>query len=423
MRPRISPFATSHRLRHTRVDVGDRSYVRRVTRALPIWILVFSTLSQFTAGCEPTDRSTQPPSQTVRSVQVVPESLSLAVGSDTTLRALALNSNRDEIPGLTPVWVSTSPANAIVDAFGRVTGVSPGAASIMANYGGVSASTRVRVYRAAVYRVEVAPAGLTLEVGDSTALTVAIRDANGRSIAGVIGTWTSGDSSVASVTATGLVRGLKAGTAVVICSAEGRAGSATITVQNAAVNSVIVAPSAVSIHVGGSSILTASALDRRGHLLTGRPFSWASGASNIAWVEGNSDTAAVTGLGAGTVAILVACEGKSGSTLATVGSPVNAPCPPEGASVVAADGVVLGTIVNSRFSTSVFSHLRPSNISIYNALGSYGGYLSRLSPFCPTTNTPPSIFQYNTRLGWFSVNPNLTGKIYNPVFGATCLYP
>ncbi len=79
--------------------------------------------------------------------------------------------------------------------------------------------------------VEISPLATTLLwVGDTARLTATVRDLYGRTIPGVAVAWTSGDESVVTVDAAGLVTAAGEGVAPVLAIAEGLAVSASSTV-------------------------------------------------------------------------------------------------------------------------------------------------------------------------------------------------
>jgi hypothetical protein len=82
-----------------------------------------------------------------------------------------------------------------------------------------------------VASVTVSPAAPTITVGLSAQLTASTLDAAGNALSGRTVTWSSSNSAVASVSATGLVTGIAVGGPVTITAAsEGKSGTAVVTV-------------------------------------------------------------------------------------------------------------------------------------------------------------------------------------------------
>lgn len=89
----------------------------------------------------------------------------------------------------------------------------------------------------------------------------------------------------------------------------------TLDPNRAAVASVVVLPSSMSVGVGASAPLTAEVRDADGTLLTGRKVAWATKDPAIATVSG---AGAVTGVSPGAVQIAATAEGKSAIADVTV---------------------------------------------------------------------------------------------------------
>jgi hypothetical protein len=84
---------------------------------------------------------------------------------------------------------------------------------------------------APVATVAVTPAAATLLVGATTQLAATVRDTAGNELTGRAVTWASTAPAVAGVSATGGVTGMAVGSATIMASAEGKNGTAAITVQ------------------------------------------------------------------------------------------------------------------------------------------------------------------------------------------------
>ena len=76
----------------------------------------------------------------------------------------------------------------------------------------------------------VSPAAVSLTVGQTMQLAAVTKDAAGNVLTGRTVTWTTSNSTVATVLATGLVTGVAAGTATITATSEGVAGTAASTV-------------------------------------------------------------------------------------------------------------------------------------------------------------------------------------------------
>jgi len=157
-------------------------------------------------------------------------------------------------------------------------------------------------------------------VGQTVQLTATPKDASGNPLSGRAVTWSSSDTTVATVSRTGFVTAKGAGTATITATSEGKSGTATITVTSAPVPvaSVTVTPSSASVPVGQTVQLSATPKDANGNPLSGRAVTWSSSDTAIATVNASGR---VTAKAPGSATITAASEGKSGTSAITVPPP------------------------------------------------------------------------------------------------------
>lgn len=151
-------------------------------------------------------------------------------------------------------------------------------------------------------------------IGETTTGTATLKDATGTVITGRTVAWSSSTTSVATVSSTGVVTGVGAGTSVITATSEGKTGSATVTVT-APVASVTVTLAASSIIAGSTTQATAVLKDASGNVLSGRTVTWSSATTSVATVDANG---LVTGVSSGTSVISATSEGKTGTATVTV---------------------------------------------------------------------------------------------------------
>jgi uncharacterized protein YjdB len=172
-----------------------------------------------------------PKRQTASKVIVSPEEETItSLGSSVQFTAIVLDDQDNPIVDPSLTWSTQNPEIAAVDGSGKVTSRALGAALIVAVSGNAADTSTVRV-RQEVATVSVSPARATLAVGDSVRLTATAVDANGVVVEGVGFTWTSSDAPVAAVSTRGTVIGVEQGTSTVTAAADGKTGTATITVD------------------------------------------------------------------------------------------------------------------------------------------------------------------------------------------------
>src|SRR5207248_6857681 len=161
-----------------------------------------------------------------------------------------------------------------------------------------------------VASVTVSPASGSVLVGQTLQLSAAPKDVDGNTLTGRTVTWTSSNTAWATVSSSGVVTGVTAGTATITGTSEGQSGTAVITVTNVPVASVTVSPASGSVPVGQTLQLSATPKDAGGKVLTGRTVTWTSSNTGAATASGSG---VVTGVAAGQVTITATSEGKSGA--------------------------------------------------------------------------------------------------------------
>ena len=255
----------------------------------------------------------------VAQVAVLPTSATASVGGTVQFVAIPLDSTGTALGGRAITWASSNSSVASVDGSGLATGVTAGSATITATSEGHSGSGTLTVSAVTVpvAAVTVSPASASVTAGQTVQLTATPKDANGNALTGRTIAWTSGNTSVATVSSSGLVSGLAAGSATITATSEGKSGTAAITVTavTVPVASVTVSPASASVPAGQTAQLTATPKDSSGNALTGRTIAWASSNTSVATV---SSSGLVRGVVAGSATITATSEGKSGSSAITV---------------------------------------------------------------------------------------------------------
>lgn len=240
----------------------------------------------------------------------------ISVGQATNAIARAYDANGTELTGRTFSFTSGDPATATVSSDGRVKGQSAGSTSVVAAVDGQNGLASVTVQQTVlpVDTVLLSVPTTSLMVGDSAQVSVELRDSTGAVLTGRTIAFTSSNTQVAGVTATGLVRAISGGTATLTASSEGKSASVTFTVSSssstpAPVATVSVALNSASLTVGQGTQATATLRDASGNVLTGRSIAWSSSNTAVATVN---QTGYVTAVGAGSATISAQSEGKIG---------------------------------------------------------------------------------------------------------------
>ncbi|MDE0072552.1 MAG: Ig-like domain-containing protein [Gammaproteobacteria bacterium] len=170
--------------------------------------------------------------QKLGTVAVSPSTGTLeALGDTVRLSAVATDDNGHQVSGTAFMWSSRDTLVVEVDIAGLVTAVGNGTTSVVAVAGEALDEAIISVMQSAA-SVIVAPATDSIAPRDTLRLSAEVMDANGHAVSGARVRWSSSDRSVATVGASGLVRGVTEGTATIKAVAGTAHGSAQITVFN-----------------------------------------------------------------------------------------------------------------------------------------------------------------------------------------------
>jgi uncharacterized protein YjdB len=256
------------------------------------------------------------------SVQVSPPSFSLEEGASATLTCAAKDW-RGALLSTAGSWAASDTTIATVDPNGVVVGHRAGNATATCSISGKSATAAITVTPSPIAFVEVSPGAGTLVVGKSIQLSGVPRDSLGVVVPGHAVQWTSGDTSVATVSPTGTVIARVAGAADVIAVSGGKAGMAKIKVGTTVpvpVATVLLSLDDSSIAAGKFTHATATTLDASGQLLTGRSILWSVGDAHVLSAASvNATKASVTGLAPGITWVMATSEGQSATATVVVG--------------------------------------------------------------------------------------------------------
>ncbi len=237
----------------------------------------------------------------VTGVSLSKTSLTMTEGDTQTLTATITPSNASN---KNVTWTSSNSTVASVDASGNVTALKAGTATITVRTsdGGYTSQCSITV-NAKVYPVtgiSLSKTSLTMTEGDTQTLTATITPSNA-SNKNV--TWTSSNSSVASVDANGNVTALKAGTSTITVRTNdgGYTSQCSITVNAKVypVTGVSLSKTSLTMTEGDTQTLTATITPSNA---SNKSVSWTSSNSTVASVDANGK---VTALKAGTATITV----------------------------------------------------------------------------------------------------------------------
>lgn len=265
-------------------------------------------------------------SATLLSISITPNySVTLSKGMTQQLNATGNYSDGTQSDITASVtWSSSLPAVAMVSSSGLVAAISIGYASITAVVGSTSADTSIYVNNAAPKSIKVTPESPSLSLGLQKQLTATatMTDSTTQDVT-TLATWSSSNTTVATVNANGVVKLLKQGSVTVTATyynsytGSSLSGTTTITVGPASIQTIKIQPSNPMVANGGTQQFTVSAVYSDGSTQdVTSTAAWSSGNTVVASIS-NAGLATVVGTGSGTSVITAMYNSLSGTTTLT----------------------------------------------------------------------------------------------------------
>ena len=265
------------------------------------------------------------PDTAVRFLSLVPAD-SIILGGDTlAISAAGLGATDQRIAPLYIGWTSrdTSVANVISTgpSTGRVTGklLERSVWIVGRTFNGVADSVNLRV-ALKVGSVVLAADTIHVIAGAVATTSARVLDALGAVLDRPVA-FVSLDTNVARVTSAvavpplAQVLGIRAGTTKLVASSGGRADTAVIVVDPAAVALVRVIPDSIALNPGDSARFSVVALSAAGDTLTGRAVAWATADPKLITI---SAAGTITAVAVGRVAVIATVDGVVGTAYVNV---------------------------------------------------------------------------------------------------------
>jgi hypothetical protein len=186
-------------------------------------------------------------------------------------------------------------------------------------------SSADQIPSAAIGRITIEPATLSIVAGADAPLDVRLEDHDGNPVDGQSVVWVSSDTTVVTVDSAGVVKAVKPGKANVIAIAGTQSAQAVVEVAAKAAPkkpAISVSPASASVVVTKTVTLAASVTDTLGKKISSPSITWSSDKPGVATV---SSSGVVTGVAAGTAKITAVSSGVSASATITFTPP---PTPP-----------------------------------------------------------------------------------------------
>jgi uncharacterized protein YjdB len=203
-----------------------------------------------------------PPPVTLSLIQVTPSSTSIAVGATQQFAATGVYSDGSTADITSTVnWVSSSPSVATITASGGLaTAVSAGSSSITASLSGITSNAATLTVTKAVTAIAITPNPASVAVGASLQFTLTATYSDGTTGPVTTGvSWSVGNTSFATISATGLATGVASGSTTVTATFGSLTNTVTLSVNAKAAKSIAITPDPGSFAMGATQQFTATA--------------------------------------------------------------------------------------------------------------------------------------------------------------------
>jgi hypothetical protein len=257
---------------------------------------------------------------TLKSLAVTPANPSCASGLTQQLMATGTytdGSTQNLTSSVT--WSSSNKSVATIAVGGLATGVGTGTATVQATSGAITASTTLTVSAAALASIAVTPANPSIALGLTQQFTAigTYTDGSTQNLTKSV-TWTTQNTTVTTISPSGLAFGLVTGSATIQAASGSIKGTTTLIVSTAELSSIAVTPSIPTIAQGITQQFTATGTYSDG--------STQDVTSSVAWSSSNTTVATIasgglaTGVTSGPATIQAAYKSITGTTTLTVSS-------------------------------------------------------------------------------------------------------
>ena len=292
--------------------------------------VVTATYQSYSKSCTVT--VTKKPVTYTYALEVKLADSSINVGENTSATASYItytNGTRTSAKDVTSsaTWSSSNPAVASVSG-GSVTAKATGSATITAAYNGYSATATVTVEEDITYDYQLSPTSTNVVNGRTTKMTVIRRtftngsQTNGEDYSSNF-TWTSSNTSVATVGSYGVITGVGTGTATITAKYGGTTLTGTVTVTPNYTYELVLNKTSIDMGKGRKETLVATYKTYADGVLESSndvtsSATWSSSSSSVAGVSGGT----ITGNGIGSATITATYKGKSATcSVKVTGSP------------------------------------------------------------------------------------------------------
>ena len=255
---------------------------------------------------------------TLQSIGISPQNATVAAGLTEQFSASENYSDGSSKPLSGATWTTSDATVATVNSTGLVTTIKQGAIMVTATFGAVTGTAPLTVGPPTLKSISVSPQISTVAAGFTQQFkaTGNYSDGSSNGLSGV--TWTTSDTTVATINAAGLVTTLKQGLVTVTATSGNVTGTAPLTVDPPALKSISVSPQNATVAAGLTQQFTATGTYSDGSSSVVSGVAWTTSDKTLATV---SATGIVTTLKQGSLTVTATSGSVIGSAPFAVGPP------------------------------------------------------------------------------------------------------
>jgi uncharacterized protein YjdB len=265
-----------------------------------------------------------PPVKTLTSIAVTPAAPSITAGATQQFTATGTYSDNSTANITSSVtWTSGTTSVATINAAGLATAVSAGSSTITATLSGISSNAATLTVTKTVTAIAITPSPASLAVGATQQFRVTATYSDGTTGPVTTGvTWSVGNTSFATISATGLATGVATGSTTVTATLGSLTKTVNLVVNAKAAKSIAITPDPGSFAMGATQQFTAVATytdNTTGNVTSTATWSIANQA-----VATITNAGLATGVASGSSTVMATYDSVNATAPITVTVPANA---------------------------------------------------------------------------------------------------
>jgi hypothetical protein len=201
---------------------------------------VHITASASGISSAPASLTVLPPPSALTTIMVTPSGPSILIGGKQQMTATGLDQNDAPMSGITFAWSSSNQSVATISDSGSASGVAAGTSQITASAQGVHSNAVILTVNkpaSVLTSIGVSPSSASIQAGSTQQFSAVGYDQYQSPMSGIVFSWSSSDTNVASVTAVnsegktdGVATGIATGSSQITTSANGVSATVSLTV-------------------------------------------------------------------------------------------------------------------------------------------------------------------------------------------------